>query len=200
MIWAKNNGCPWHPRAYYRFIEQGNIDVVEDCLQTHGQHDTDEAFESALQCRDNKISEVIQKLKLLRKYGYSWNENVCATAAANDHMRILQWLKHMGCPWDAKTCEHAVKNGNLKMLKYAHENGCDLSKEAYAYCFNHHHGLDGYFDKIPTNPESSHIEILEYLKENDCPVPNDDEWKLSPNGLAPGSSSWPSVSLDDIWF
>jgi hypothetical protein len=84
--------------------EQGNIDVVEDCLQTHGQQDTDKAFKSALKCHDN-ISEVIQKLKLLRKYGYSWNENVCAMAAANDHMRILQWLKHMGCPWDAKTCE-----------------------------------------------------------------------------------------------
>jgi len=105
----------------------------------------------------------------------------------------------MGCPWDAKTCEHAVKNRNLKMLNDAHENA--VSKEAYAYCFDHSRGLNGYyFDKIPTNPESSHIEIFEYLKKNDCPVLNDDEWKLSRNGIAPSSSSWPAVSLDDIWY
>ena len=49
--------------------------------------------------------------------------------------------------------------------------------------------------KIPTSPKIYYDKLLEYLKENDCPVPNDDEWKLSRNGLESGS-----YSLDDSLY
>lgn len=49
---------------------------------------------------DNRIFQqesndqcIIEKLKLLRKYGYKLNENTSAEAAKKGRLRVLQWLQ-----------------------------------------------------------------------------------------------------------
>ncbi|GFH47638.1 hypothetical protein CTEN210_04113 [Chaetoceros tenuissimus] len=122
---------------------------------------------SVLSDHSSNVPCVIEKLKLLREYGYQWNTNTSAEAANHNKLRVLQWLRHAGCSMDADTCTAASCKGNIEMLKYAHEvAGCRLSKEAYEYCFAEH-GLD----EPLTTVRDSHKKILKYLKKNDCPKP-----------------------------
>ena len=122
-------------------------------------------------------SQVIEKLKLLRKYGYVWNEKLCAGAAKHIRQRVLQWLKYHGCPWDVETCTSAVQGISLKALKYAHENGCEWDKHTFAHCLEYG-GLSSKVNEIPTEPLWGFSEIFEYLVENDCPRPRMSDWKI----------------------
>lgn len=71
-------------------------------------------------------------------------------------------------------CTKAVQYGNLELLKSAHEIGRDLAKEAYAFCLTAC-GLEIPIDAIPTEPRESHMEIFNYLKQHNCPRPEDND-------------------------
>ena len=79
---------------------------------------------------------------------------------------------------DTKTCTGAVQAGKIEILKYAHEvAGCFLSKETYAFCFGWL-GLETNYNSIPTSVRDSHVEILKYLEENECPRPARSDWNI----------------------
>lgn len=43
---------------------------------------------------------IIEKLKLLRRYGYEWNAETIFQARQEGQYRVVQWLEYMGCPTD----------------------------------------------------------------------------------------------------
>ena len=182
MRWAKRNGYTWTwtINEFALLTQRGDVDIIEEVLhdeQLHGSilfvqtEGTVKMNPEVIESIDRLIflrssdSLVIEKLKLLRKYGYEWNAQTSAHAAKKHQLLVLQWLHHMKCPMDEDTCTAAVISGNIETLKYAHEvAGCGLSKAACANCFCRVNGLDSTF-----------TEIQEYLKKNDCPIPYDGE-------------------------
>jgi hypothetical protein len=67
-------------------------------------------------------------LQFAHENGCPWNEETFSYAAKNGHLDCLEFLYEKNCPWDEETCARAAENGHLKCLQFAHENGCPWDK------------------------------------------------------------------------
>ncbi|GFH47594.1 hypothetical protein CTEN210_04069 [Chaetoceros tenuissimus] len=109
MLWAMRNGCPWTDDTFSLLVERGSVTTIEEVLQFFLQHESsmfiqttgtlqmDPALVEAIDKRIFQSSNdyhIIEKLKLLCKYGYKWNENIIAEAAEQGRLRVLQWLQY----------------------------------------------------------------------------------------------------------
>ena len=77
---------------------------------------------------------------------------VCAKAARDGHLKVLQWARENGCEWDSDTCSEAARGGHLEVLQWARENGCEW---------------DAYTCRAAA--EGGHLEVLQWARENGCP-------------------------------
>jgi hypothetical protein len=59
----------------------------------------------------------------LHTTGCPWGARVCARAAKEGHIAVLQLLRSIGCAWDEQVCEWAAFRGDVLLLEYAHANG-----------------------------------------------------------------------------
>ncbi|GFH47645.1 hypothetical protein CTEN210_04120 [Chaetoceros tenuissimus] len=120
MRWAKGNGCPWTENEFYSLLRKGNISIIEEFLQDEPRHDTNRIFQEALSNESsNDDSKVIDKLKLLHRYGYRWDANTTLEAAKQGRLQVLQWLRYIGCDLDVDSCIAAVRSKkNTDVLKY----------------------------------------------------------------------------------
>ena len=169
LKWVRSRGCPWNECAFECAIESNDMTTIQYCIENEcpfGQG----VYPSAVRCK-----YPIPILKLLRSNGYEWNARACTEAAIYGKLKVLRWLRYHNCPWDEKVCNEAVYNDHYDILVYAHENGCPWTKETYAHCFSEV-GLDGQFNEIPTEHTCSD-EIIEYLREHNCPQPQPSDWR-----------------------
>ncbi|GFH47592.1 hypothetical protein CTEN210_04067 [Chaetoceros tenuissimus] len=138
MMWAKRNGCPWNKKTFTSLVQEGNISIIEEFLRDEPQHNVNDVFEAALANKTSSDAFMMEKFKLLHKYGYKWNARTMSEAAKQGRLRVMQWLRKMGCPMNAfDTCIAAVEESkNKAVMKYAHEvAGCKLSEGEYKHCF-----------------------------------------------------------------
>ncbi|GFH55039.1 hypothetical protein CTEN210_11515 [Chaetoceros tenuissimus] len=193
MVWARSNGCPWNPSTFLKVVSFGSTTEIEYFLRSENQLlYLDGIFKAIFDSRTKSDYSsfyygpiasddlVIAKLKLLHSFGLELTTQVCALAARKGRLRVLQWLKYMGCPWDVETCTEAVRQMDLEILKYARENGCEWDKNTYACCLRYG-GLSTPLHphaNIPTKPMAKFIEIAQYLEENNCPKPNENDWQF----------------------
>ena len=47
------------------------------------------------------------------------------SAAYGGHLAVLTWLRANDCPWDEDVCAFAASNGHLEVLQWAREHGWD---------------------------------------------------------------------------
>ncbi|GFH47631.1 hypothetical protein CTEN210_04106 [Chaetoceros tenuissimus] len=71
MLWAKRNGCPWSEEDFFLLVQKGDMSTLETVLEDEPQHDADKTFTALLSDHLSNVPCIIEKLKLLRKYGYS---------------------------------------------------------------------------------------------------------------------------------
>ncbi|GFH55041.1 hypothetical protein CTEN210_11517 [Chaetoceros tenuissimus] len=184
LLWAKRNGCPFTVESFYKVVMCGHPSVIEEVLRDEEYDFSDASFREETfiaAFETDNVSLVIEKLKLLNKYGCQWSASTSRDAAMYGKLRVLQWLRYKGCSLDKDTCTGAVRSGKIEIIKYVHENaGCELSKEAYAFCI-HVEGLDAFIlpDRIPRKVRSTHDEILAYLVHRDCPKIEDSDWNVA---------------------
>ncbi|CAL6386381.1 unnamed protein product [Bathycoccus prasinos] len=117
------------------------------------------------------------------------DENACANAALNGHLECLKYLhEEVKAPWSYHTASYAAENGHLHILeylverKYNHYIGrptpgracCEAAKHGHLDCLKYLHETA----KAPWNylavreaHNSEHTECLQYLLDNDCPLP-----------------------------
>ena len=57
-------------------------------------------------------------LQMARENGCEWDESTCANAAGGGHLEVLQWARENGCEWDEWTCANAAGGGHLKVLQF----------------------------------------------------------------------------------
>ena len=111
------------------------------------------------------------------------NEWTCANAAKNGQLECLKYLREeVKAPWDWRTASWAAENGHLHILEYLFErkydkynvDACELAaREGHLDCLKYLHETA----KAPWNSQAvswahkNNPECLQYLLDNDCPLP-----------------------------
>ena len=104
----------------------------------------------------------VEGVRWLLSRGEKWDEGrlmrpslrrfmVCATAARDGDLKVLQWARANGCVWDWRTCACAAAGGHLEVLKWARENGCEWNWQTCAFA-----------------AEGGHLEVLQWARANGC--------------------------------
>ena len=93
----------------------------------------------------------LKVLQWARENGCEWNEETCRAAAAGGHLEVLQWARENGCEWDRFTCAGAARGGHLEVLRWARENGCGWDRNTCA-----------------SAARGGQLEVLRWARENGC--------------------------------
>ena len=126
----------------------------------------------------------------------------CAWAAGGGHLECLKYLREeVKAPWDSWTTSLAAENGHLHILEYLVERKYDQFDEDKDACENV--AMNGHLDclkflhetaKAPWNSdaireahEKNHPECVQYLLDNNCPLP--DDWRYENGELHTSESS-----------
>jgi hypothetical protein len=143
--------CEWGTRMIDEPAKQGNLEIVKYCIAN--EYPVDE-WACALAARNGRL----ECLKYLHEEAKApWDWRTALYAAENGHLHILEYLverkyEHI----HAGACRCAVRNGHLDCLKFLHETAkapWDLCAVSEAY--------------VQDEPE-----CLQYLLDNDCPLPH----------------------------
>ncbi|HEV7735865.1 MAG TPA: hypothetical protein VGO47_00590, partial [Chlamydiales bacterium] len=103
---------------------------------------------------------------------------ICAEAAREGRLEILQWARANGCPWDESTCANAARNGYLEILQWARANSCPWDKGTCADAAQGHlevlkwaRANGGPWDEMTCSQAalSGHLEVLQWARANGCP-------------------------------
>jgi len=122
-----------------------------------------------------------------------WDETYfCWKVADTNKLELLKWIREeKKCEWDERTISIAARRGNLEMVKYCVANQCPISEEVCTDVasdgrlkvlkYLHEEG------KAPWDSEaiaeayfSCQHNCLQYLLDNDCPLP--DGWYYDEDG------------------
>ena len=132
--------------------------------------------EAASQC-------YLEMVKYCVANGCHIDGRACAWAADGGHLEVLKYLREEAkAPWDSSTAARAAEKGHLHILEYLVERKYDEFEYAceYAAAFGHLDCLKYLHEtaKVPWNEdaireahENNHPECLQYLLNNNCPLP-----------------------------
>jgi hypothetical protein len=102
----------------------------------------------------------LELLRWARTNGYEWNEDsVCAEAAENGHLGIIQWVLETGTRSGRQLCANAAASGNLKIIQWARENGFAWDQRFCVYA-----------------SQNGHLDVLQWLRANGCPWDRNECW------------------------
>ncbi len=110
------------------------------------------------------------------------DEDACAYAASNGHLECLKYLREEAkAPWDSRTASWAAFNGHLHILEYLVERkfdkyntyACeDAAKKGHFDCLKYlHETAKAQWDSEAVEGAHNHLECLQYLLDNNCPLP-----------------------------
>ena len=102
--------------------------------------------------RTNKL-ELLKWAREVKKC--EWDKKTIAVAAEQGNLEMVKYCVANRCPIDALACANAARNGDLECLKYLHEDVKAPWGEA----------------TVRSAHEYNHSECLQYLLDNDCPLP-----------------------------
>lgn len=80
--------------------------------------------------------------------------HLCANAASEGNLKLLQKLRQDGHPWDDSTCVEAALNGHYDLLTWAVSNGCCLSATVFV--------------SVVYSLKTTNLHILDWLKKVGC--------------------------------
>ncbi len=164
LKWAREEKkCEWDSRTIRAAAYRGNLEMVKYCVANECPIDWSACAEAA---RNGHL----ECLKYLREEAKApWGSATPNLAAKNGHLHILEYLVER--KYDFKydqfvrfACWEAAKHGHLNCLKYLRETAkAPWSSQA-----------------IRVAHEKKHPECLQYLLDNDCPLPYG--WRIDEDG------------------
>ena len=152
LKWAREEKkCEWDELTINAAASRGNLEMVKYCVANECPID-----ENA--CAFAALGGHLEVLKYLREeVKMPWDSRTASSAAFNDHLHILEYLVERKYDHFVEhACENAAMCGYLDCLKYLHET----AKAPWDYwCVQVAH-------------ESNNPECLQYLLDNNCPLPD----------------------------
>ncbi|CAL6392970.1 unnamed protein product [Bathycoccus prasinos] len=153
LKWAREEKkCKWDGWTIDGAAYQGNLEMVKYCV-------ANKCPINRWVCADAAKNGHLEVLKYLREEVKArWDWETAAWAAKNGHLHILEYLVERNYGpyrYSELACVWAAKNGHLNCLKYLHET----AKAPW------------YSDAIREAHEKNHPECLQYLLDNNCPLP-----------------------------
>ena len=114
----------------------------------------------------------------------NWSETkFCSRVAWTNKLEFLKWIREeKKCEWDSGTIHVAANQGNLEMVKYCVAKKCPIDAWACAEAAgNGHLEVLKYLREEAKAPwdgwsvffalEKNHPECVQYLFDNNCPLP-----------------------------
>ncbi|CAL6385020.1 unnamed protein product [Bathycoccus prasinos] len=180
FVWENKSLWPswWHDETYF-------------CWQVAGKN----KLELLKWAREEKESGInIQLVRPHIKYCVAnecpMDEMACAKAAENGHLECLKYLhEEAKAPWGSGTAALAAQNGHLHILeylverKYNHYIGrptpgraptCEAAKHGHLDCLKYLRETakaPWNFRAVRDAQKNNHPECVQYLLDNDCPLP-----------------------------
>ena len=157
LKWAREEKmCEWDEWTINMAAGQGNLEMVKYCVANECPVD----------------------------------EDACGCAAENGHLECLKYLhEEVKAPWESCTASWAAKNGHLHILEYLVERkydkydgdglfcACKLAAEnGHLDCLKYlHETAKAPWDYVAVRVarEKNQPECLQYLLDNNCPLPPD---------------------------
>ena len=151
LKWAREEKkCEWDEDTIKAAASQGNLEMVKYCVANECPID----------------------------------EYTCACAAQNGHLECLKYLhEEAKAPWDSATASWAASNGHLHILEYLVERKYDRYDEHACWVGGRERPLR-LFEVLTRNRQSAlelwsvlyahennHPECVQYLLDNNCPLP-----------------------------
>jgi hypothetical protein len=157
LKWAREEKeSEWDKYTISAAAHKGNLEMVKYCVANECPID-------AHACANAALNGHLECLKyLLEEVKAPWTYHTASYAAKNGHLHILEYLverkynHYIGRPKPGRACCEAAKHGHLDCLKYLHET----AKAPWDYLA---------VREAHNNEE--HTECLQYLLDNDCPLP-----------------------------
>ena len=155
--YALHNGCPWREEEVCTIATQkGRLDILQYAHESAGCGIPAYMTLVAAQCGRVEMLQYIHRNATTTGGDMCWDERVCAAAAKNGCLEVLQYAHENGCAWDERVCMSATERADLIMLRYAHENGCPWGPDVCVRA-----ARDG------------NLGILKYAHTNGCPLSED---------------------------
>ncbi|GFH52660.1 hypothetical protein CTEN210_09136 [Chaetoceros tenuissimus] len=101
LMWAIENGCPWHEDILGHAFGSYNMPMVEYCLEHHSPTDTDiyvlamNKIGNSNQRRmaDVTDAQMIAMLQKIHDYGIPWSRDIISCAERRDRSNVASWLR-----------------------------------------------------------------------------------------------------------
>ena len=159
LKWAREEKkCEWDHNTINAAARQGNLEMVKYCVANECPMD------EFLACAFAASEGHLECLKYLHEEAKArWCEYTATWAAKNGQLHILEYLverKFKFVEYDmgyGMACSNAAKHGHLDCLKYLHETAKALWN----------------FSAVREAHANNQTECLQYLLDNDCPLPQD---------------------------
>jgi len=152
LKWAREEKkCEWGAWTINAAARQGNLEMIKYCV-------ANKCSISEYACARAAEYGHLECLKYLHEEVKApWDSNTAAWAAQNGHLHILEYLveRKYEFQYVHGACCHAARYGHLDRLKFLHETAkapWDFQAVQYAH-------------------ENNQPECLQYLLDNDCPLP-----------------------------
>jgi len=165
--------------CYIEAIQNNNFNIIK-WLRKQNFELSECVFSAASQYADFKI------IKWLKKKECPFDSYSVNCAAYKGRLRILKFLINNGCDWENVAFNYACKSGNLDCVKFLHKEArndlskpwWDMSVTTTAAEFGHLHilkflryklcpwGINATYNAA----KNKHVESLQWLLENYCPV------------------------------
>ena len=168
LKWAREvKKCAWDEETSAVAAEQGNLEMVKYCVANQCPID-------ASSCRNAARNGHLECLKYLHEdVKAPWDTGTACAAASNGHLHILEYLVEREYDrFVEHACANAAEKGHLDCLKYLHE----VAKAPW-----------GSGAAVRSAHRYNHPECLQYLLDNDCPLP--EGWRYERGELYPLYSS-----------
>ena len=151
LKWAREEKkCEWNEWTINAAARQGNLEMVKYCV-------ANECPIGTYACAFAAQNGHLEVLKYLREeLKAPWDDCTASSAAQNGHLHILEYLvERKYDQYNEDACLFAAKHGQLNCLKYLHET----AKAPWDYW------------AVRRAHEGNHPECLQYLLDNNCPLP-----------------------------
>jgi hypothetical protein len=136
MKWLKQHGSEQfitqgmyaiHATAAYN----GHLNVLQ-YLEAEGMMmpDSLDRYDMKAPCEFAALRGDLEILRLLRKHGWLWYDDVCGEAAKGGSVPMLVYLKQQGHVFGEQTMTSAARAGHLSVCQHLRKEGCPWSASA----------------------------------------------------------------------